>query len=148
MKGILLAVALSTGTQVIDVPGGKAKVTAPADLVVTKTGIDMKFGKILLALNKLKGRRFAVRTPSAVAAVRGTEFYVDAEKASTYICVCEGKIEALPDQTKKKGLDLVSPHEHRHNAWTLRRAPDGGFLSEKAPMRGHTDEELASLRAP
>jgi hypothetical protein len=148
MNGIVLAVVLSTGTRVVDVPGGRVKATAPAEFTVTKTGIELKLGRLLLALPKLKGRRFSVRTAEAVAAVRGTEFYVDAQKGSTYLCVCEGKIEAKPDASKKEALNLSATKQSRHHAWLLKRSPDGGLLSEKAPMRGHTDEELASLRAP
>ncbi len=52
-------------------------------------------GKILLKVGRLGGgSRVRVRTPTAVAAVRGTTFVVDAQAAKTEIKVLEGTVRA------------------------------------------------------
>jgi hypothetical protein len=61
-------------------------------------GIDLQRGSVAAVLNKLamiSGRdSFRIRTPSAVAGVRGTTFFVKVEdEATTYVCACNGSID-------------------------------------------------------
>lgn len=55
------------------------------------------FGQLFLALKKIKDtgkRSFKVKTATATMGVRGTKFFVEANPDKTYLCVCEGKVEA------------------------------------------------------
>lgn len=57
-------------------------------------------GKLFAHTDALsKGQTFKIQTPSAVAGIRGTKFFMEAKPDETYICVCEGKVWA-----KKKGM--------------------------------------------
>ena len=61
-------------------------------------GLDLERGSVAAVLNKLDaitGRNsFRIRTPSAVAGVRGTAFFVKVEDAgSTYVCACNGAVD-------------------------------------------------------
>jgi hypothetical protein len=59
-----------------------------------KTKLNLKKGKVLLALNKLKkDSSFEIETPTAVAGVRGTSFLVSASGDNTKIGVLTGKVE-------------------------------------------------------
>lgn len=139
-------------TEIVAVTGGKVKLTGPAEMKVGARGIELLAGRLLLALPRLGKRRFAVRTAHAVAAVRGTEFYVEALADSTYLCVCEGAIDArAPKQRRDKTMPsplLTADKEHRHAAYVLTPAAEGLLKSEPAAMRGHADDEFPSLRAP
>jgi hypothetical protein len=60
-------------------------------------GIDLQRGSVGAVLNKLdaiSGRdTFRIRTPSVVAGVRGTAFFVKVEDAAnTYVCACNGSV--------------------------------------------------------
>lgn len=54
--------------------------------------LNLALGKIWCAVAKLKGRRFSVKTPTAVAAVRGTEFTIDVREARTSVEVFGGLV--------------------------------------------------------
>lgn len=61
-------------------------------------GLLLREGSIAAVLNKLEGISgrddFRVRTPSAVAGVRGTVFFVMVEDAAnTYVCACNGTVD-------------------------------------------------------
>lgn len=62
--------------------------------LVNETKLNLKQGKIVLALKKLsKDQKFEVETPTAVAGIRGTSFLVKADETDTKIGVLTGKIE-------------------------------------------------------
>jgi hypothetical protein len=51
-----------------------------SNLMADRTKLDIEQGKVKLALSKITGKReFALKTPTAVAGVRGTTFMVDVE---------------------------------------------------------------------
>lgn len=90
-------------------------------------------GKILLKVGKLgSGSRVRVRTPTAVAGVRGTMFVVDAQAAKTEIKVLEGTVRAAavsgtaPDAEDSAGKDVSAGQEVA--------AVEGQPLSEPEPM--------------
>lgn len=75
-------------------------------------------GKILLKVAKLgSGSRVRVRTPTAVVAVRGTMFVVDAQAAKTEIKVLEGTVrtaaigDAASDMEESAGKDVSAGQE-------------------------------------
>lgn len=135
---------LTAGKAVLDFGGeGKVLLTGPADFTVEKRGLSLKTGGLLSVLKKLVGG-FEVSTPSAVAAVRGTEFYVEARgEKDTYVCICDGKIDVTA--RGGAGKPVVMKSRKKHKALLFSRGGDG--LSKKpAKMEGHTDAEIASLR--
>jgi ferric-dicitrate binding protein FerR (iron transport regulator) len=99
-----------------------------------KTALDLRSGSALSAVHK--GSAYSIATPRAVAAVRGTVFYVEATKLRpTYVCVCEGKVRV----TSGRHSQLISTETHQ--AVSVRR---GRLKSDK--MLGHTDAEIAELK--
>jgi len=63
-----------------------------------KVNVNLKNGKILCKVNKItKGEEFQVRTSTALAGVRGTEFMVTARKdKSVHFAVKEGTVSVIP----------------------------------------------------
>lgn len=134
---------LSAGKAVVRRREGALLFTGPAYFKLSDESdwnVFLRFGAALLALHA----PLRVKTPTAVAAVRGTDFYVAEEEGKpAYLCVCSGLVEALAPG-KSKGR-LVRG-EHHTAVWLTRKG--GRLSSKKAPMLGHTDEELASLKTP
>lgn len=90
-------------------------------------------GKILLKVAKLgSGSRVRVRTPTAVAAVRGTMFVVEAQASKTEIKVLEGTVraaalgDAATDVDDSAGKDVTAGQEVA--------AVQGQPLSEPEPL--------------
>jgi len=96
-------------------------------------------GKILSILEKKS--RYLVRTPSAVAAVRGTIFFVSViDDNKTYYCACNGTIDIEDDQ--HKNLAVLSSSHHKPSYCDR----DGENLSmTDAEMLDHDDLEIFGL---
>ncbi len=61
-----------------------------------KREVSLEEGKLLSKLGKLrKGDEFQVKTPSALAAVRGTEFLTEYASGKTVVAVGEGKVQVV-----------------------------------------------------
>jgi hypothetical protein len=75
-----------------------------------QSGSELRQGALTLVLKKLaataSGDSFLIRTPSAVAGVRGTSFFMKVESpTSTYVCACNGDVHVLaPDGTSLREL--------------------------------------------
>ncbi len=98
--------------------------------------LDVQKGKVLNILEKRS--KYMVKTPSAVAAVRGTIFFasvLDANK--TYFCACNGTI-AIEDN-QHYPLNQLSSSHHMPNIYSLEKGEVG--ISE-AGMMDHTDLEI------
>lgn len=100
---------------------------------VLNVSLRLLTGKILLKVAKLgSGSRVRVRTPTAVAAVRGTMFVVDAQTSKTEIKVLEGTVRAAAvsdvaaDVEESAGQDVAAGQEVA--------ALQGQPLSEPEPM--------------
>jgi hypothetical protein len=76
------------------------------DLSVTKGGV---FSKITKKLDK--NDSFTVRTPTAVAAVRGTEFMVEETDGKSNIACVDGKVEVADTQNAEKNVVLDAKEE-------------------------------------
>lgn len=70
------------------------------DLVDPSVGLDIRNGAIAAVFNGLESvgtgpdDTFRVQTPSTIAGVRGTAFYIKIEDAdNTYVCTCHGILE-------------------------------------------------------
>lgn len=135
-------IRLATGTATIAIDGGRFLLTGPARLTPTKRAFRLDLGGLLSVLTKKAGRRFSVRTPTAVAAVRGTDFFVSAgAQRETDVCICKGALKV-----SSKGLEplpLASESHLNYRIWPVK----DGTAREKSPMIGHTDAELDALRA-
>ena len=135
-------VILSSGTAILTVDGGRFLVTGPARFTPGKTRVSLDLGSWLSVLTRKAGRRFSVKTPSAVAAVRGTDFYVGVGPAGeTDVCICDGKLEVSGDGMSP--LPLAAKH-HLNYRFVSSAGKSSGA---KAPMIGHTDAELKDLHA-
>ncbi len=86
---------------------------------------------------------FEIRTPTAVAGVRGTTFFVRVESAaSTYVCTCNGETE-LQGLSDTEQLNVDSEY---HTAYRFIRGDDG-VSTEPASLLYHTDAEMNDLAA-
>jgi hypothetical protein len=101
------------------------------------TSLSLQTGSVLSAVHK--GARYSVTTPRAVAAVRGTVFYVEATPARPgYVCVCEGTV-SVTDRRNRRRSQVITTQTHRAvSVQRSRIAPD--------KMLGHTDDEIAELK--
>lgn len=135
-------VRLSSGTATLAIRGGRFLVTGPARFTPRTSRFRLDLGGLLSVLTRSAGRRFSVRTPVVVAAVRGTDFYVSVgTKQEVDVCICRGALEATA-----KGMEKLpmAAHDHlNYRFWTAKSET----AREKSPMIGHTDAELDALRA-
>ena len=107
----------------------------------------LKIGSLLAKIQKLGEYRLRVKTPTAVAAVRGTEFGVEVEGESSHVGVFdEGKVLVSGDSGEP--MTLISNQETSvakgktpGNATQLQR-----FVRSRARMRGHA-RRIAAIRA-
>ena len=143
-KGAALAVDDSVTTAagavaVIELPdGSRLKLRESSRFTVTLPGANANVTEVFLAFGsvfakvtkRLAGHKFRMRTPSAVAAVRGTEFFTAYGRANgksrdLWVCVNEGAVELETTKSKesllvpagkgvliKAGLDLTKPQSY------------------------------------
>ena len=84
---------------------------------------------------------YEVEGPNAVAGVRGTVFFVEAEsKDSTYICDCTGEVEVLGLEGAGTPQTLVSKDEHKGV-----RIKTGSKTNEPVAAKNHTATEATEL---
>ena len=108
-------------------------------------GIQLQSGSIAAVLKQLvatqSGNRFQVDTPTTVAGIRGTTFYVKVlNQNATYFCLCNGRIH-LQDNSGGNQMTLETAH---HTAVEYVRK-DGTVSVEKQPLLYHTDAEMQAL---
>lgn len=107
----------------------------------------LKIGSLLAKIQKLGENRLRVKTPTAVAAVRGTELGVEVEGESSYVGVFdEGKVEVTSDTGETELLisnqeTTVVKGKGPLNATQLQR-----FVRSRARMRGH-GRRISTIRA-
>lgn len=145
---------LQAGDRVVTAEGSSAEVVLDGgSLITVREGSDFKlesaakadsvfhlaFGSLLAKIQKLGAQSLRVRTPTAVAAVRGTEFGVEVEGEETHVGVFdEGKVEVAGDAGGPPEL-LIANQETRVakggkplHAYQLQR-----MMRHRALMRGH-----------
>ncbi len=92
-KGASIEVTFDDGLKDIVKIGSNSHVVLESDAIQKQTSIFMDKGEILLKLEKLeKGSNFQVRTPTAVAGVRGTSFGVKLQGKEAVISDFESHI--------------------------------------------------------
>ncbi|MCU0847045.1 MAG: FecR domain-containing protein [Spirochaetes bacterium] len=72
------------------------KISSLIDKIGNETQMDMDKGKLHVTLSKLSKGAFSVKTPTAVASVRGTSFRVSVADDSSRIDVLKGKVSVNP----------------------------------------------------
>jgi ferric-dicitrate binding protein FerR (iron transport regulator) len=156
------SVATAAGSSaVIELPDGtRLKLRESSRLAVTlpgpKSGLTeafLSFGSAFAKVTKrLAGQEFHVRTPNAVAAVRGTEFFTAYGRAKgksrdLWVCVNEGSVEIKTTKSKqellvpagkgvliKGGVDLTKPQAYD---WT--KTLNWNMDSEKGDVEDKTN---------
>lgn len=86
------AVLLTTRTGQVRL-GEKTEAALTSILSGPQARIEVRRGFSWFSVNPGSVQRFEVRTPTSIAAVRGTKFAVATDDQGVISCVCEGKIE-------------------------------------------------------
>lgn len=158
-------VTAAKATAVIELPdGSRLKLRESGRLAVTLptekspiTDISLTLGSVFAKVRKqLVGRSFRVRTDTAVAAVRGTEFFTaygnpTPSGRDLWVCVNEGAVDVATTKSKKalgipagkgvlikSGLDLTKPQSYD---WT--KALNWNMDSEAGELEDKTNLEAA-----
>ena len=154
---------LEEGDRVVVSEGGSAEVALDGGSLITVRGNSeltiektekadssffLSFGSLLAKIQKLGQHRLRVRTPTAVAAVRGTEFGVEVDGENSHVGVFdEGKVEVTGDAGGPPEL-LISNQETSvakgrvpAHAAQLKR-----FIARRSQMRGQ-GRRLAAIRS-
>lgn len=123
---------------------------AYVDLAADLRTVELRRGALASALRKLnqvttrEPDRFRVKTPSAVAGVRGTVFYVKVEDpAHTYLCTCNGTLHL----TDGSGANPFTSEAIHHEAFRFAREDDGTVTAGPAEMAWHTDRDMETVAA-
>jgi hypothetical protein len=108
--------------------------------------LELKTGALAAVLDKVEtinsGGSLSVDTPTAVAGVRGTVFYIKVEDLSnTYICTCNGTLYLTEGQD---GPETPNTGIH-HSAYRFTRSSSGGISKSQAEMLYHTDDEMEEI---
>jgi hypothetical protein len=134
-------VRLASGTATLSIDGGRFILTGPARFTPRKSYFELKLGSLLSVLTHGAGRRFQVRTPIAVAAVRGTDFFVRVgTKQEVDVCICRGALEV---RTKGERAFPMAAQDHlAYRFWPVNK----GTAREKSDPGAHDDAQLDVLR--
>jgi hypothetical protein len=113
------------------------------DLADPSKGLDISRGTVAAVFEGLESigtgpsDTFRIHTPSTVAGVRGTAFFVRIEDADrTYVCTCHGVMEFT-----EQGLTVRAA---RHAATRFIRR-DGVVVAEEAPELYHDSDSLNAV---
>jgi len=109
-------------------------ISGPAE---TGVAVDVAVGRMLAVFEKGKAQ---VSTPTAVAGIRGTGIYVEAEAERSYVCLCYGSAELSSTQNTALSESLQTT---RHDA--PRYISRSGIVP--APVKNHSDDELFLLES-
>jgi ferric-dicitrate binding protein FerR (iron transport regulator) len=151
--GAVAVVELPDGSRLKLRESSRASVAWPGPDSSAASEVFLSFGSVFAKVAKqLDGRTFSVRTPSAVAAVRGTEFFTAYGRAhgksrDLWVCVNEGAVEVKTSKSGKgllvpagkgvlikSGLDLTKPQAYD---WT--KSLNWGMDAEAGPVEDKTD---------
>jgi len=154
---------LEEGDRVVVAEGGSAEVALDGgSLVTVRENSDFKLekaakgdssfflsvGSLLAKIQKLGTQRMRVRTPTAVAAVRGTEFGVETDGESSHVGVFdEGKVEVTGDAGGTPELLIANQETSvKKGAAPVHAIQLQRFMAHRAQMRGH-GRRLAAIKA-
>ena len=84
---------------------------------------------------------YSIQTPTTIAGVRGTVFFMKVEEnGSTYICDCNGKLELSSPETNK--WESVEAYNHKGFRYSK---SDGRYTSAGAGMLYHDNKMMNEL---
>lgn len=121
------------------------QIEANSEVALDARTLRLSNGSVALVLKHLArvaaGDRFDVVTPTAVAGVRGTAFFVKVESPDeTYVCLCNGRLWL----ENPAGVLLKEIEAAHHKAERFVRT-GGRILLQPAPLLYHTDAQMESL---
>ncbi len=134
----------------------------PDSIIEIRKKSELKFGKSERHENSLslltgalwsflpKGMAdYEVVTPNAVAGVRGTVFYVEANSGKkSYICACDGHIDITQAKGKyKKPLKSVTSKDEHKAFYVTSKGKKGKLKAKKSKRLNHTDAEKDAIMA-
>lgn len=112
------------------------------NLSILKGTIASMIRKISELAEEITGFRYTVKTPTAIAGIRGTAFFIRVNsKDDTYICICNGIVH-VTDIREKTKKTIRAKH---HKAVRVIRTEKGRIMMEDADMILHTDAEMEAL---
>jgi hypothetical protein len=153
LPGALIVTAKESVCQVVfnerNIVHMAAGTTLRFDAKAVSKGANLQKGAIAMVLRNLAAAapgdelRFSIRTSTAVAGVRGTCFFIDAEDENdTYICACNGALH-LEGDGGEFTQNLASSH---HREVRVTRSATGISVSA-APLEYHTDGDVEAVAA-
>lgn len=92
---------------VILLKNGELKLT---DLQKKSSKLELLKGEFFHYMKEKSKRSFTVKTRSTVMGVRGTKYYISERDEESYLCVCEGVVEAIRGDES----ELISKNEDLH----------------------------------
>ena len=147
--------AIPETAKIVTGKDGRAVITLePGGIIEIRKGSTVEVGKserkdksLKLALGTLwsfvpNGSSYEVVTDNAVAGVRGTVFYMEAQgPKKTYLCACDGEID-LVGANPKLNKPLKSSMEHKAFMIMTKGKKQ---VARKAKRLNHTDEQKDAL---
>lgn len=101
-----------------------------------KTSLEVFYGSLRAKAKKVPGERMEIRTPVAVAAVRGTEFAVThEEEAVAELDVFDGEVSMKNITAEGEGDEVIVKKEQWARAGTEMKAEIKGMITEKRELR-------------
>jgi hypothetical protein len=144
-------------------PGARAVFVAGRDAYLLRADTRLAIppgdeGKFLARLNLevgalmgvFGGRGRRLETPTAVAGIRGTGVYLEAEPGRTYLCACYGRVRVRAVESGEERV--VRTWHHDRPLYVLgegvseERSRGGEWIAD-AGMKNHADSELRRLEA-
>lgn len=111
-----------------------------------QAGVDLFRGALLAVLPRLRSP-FHVHSRGLVAAVRGTDLYLDAGgRNDLYVCVCQGAVDMTDNRPRGYRRTITGEH-HVGAGYKVGSGAGGSTLETDHAMEGHTDDELEALHA-
>lgn len=103
--------------------------------------IKINNGMVGFVLGNVKEETFEVETTTAIAAIKGTVFFINVESPDqTYFCTCNGTIEYLSGEDWDTNISA-----NHHTSLRLKRNEDGSLERLESGMEFHTDEDMNIL---
>lgn len=110
-----------------------------SDIEIQQGGISAVFNKLDKLLREMKD--FTISTPTTVAGIRGTVFYVRTEdENNAYLCICNGEL-AVNYNDKE---ELISSDHHKAYRYTK---TEEGVSVKSAPLIYHDDPKMDAVAA-
>lgn len=132
---------------------GSAVVIAGSDAFMVRENSTVQFenadsvrlvsGGMLSVFGKRQKNGLTLRTPTLTAGIRGTGCYLQVSEQQTYICLCYGEAELVPQVAP----ELAKRIQTRHHETPFYISRDPQAPMRPAPMLDHTDEELILLES-